>query len=87
MFGIWYFFLKVCLFKNFASNAKYIDLSFLQVITIWLINLSLSHDSSFLMCTSKISLSSSLLSAEMEIAEPYALLIVLVSAVRENGYS
>ena len=40
-------FFEYCLIKRFESNASLIDLSFLQVNTIGLINQSLLHDSFF----------------------------------------
>ena len=48
---------------NFESKANLIDLSFLQVLTIGLVNLPSSQFSNFLMCPSDLSRSNSVSTA------------------------
>ena len=63
LLGMSYLFLKICLLTSFESSAYFNQLLFLRVITIELINVSSSHDFSFLIFLSEIYLTSSLFTA------------------------
>ena len=51
MFGIWYLFLWIALFKVFESRANLTDLSFLTVITIVEIKFLSKHSCKFSICS------------------------------------
>ena len=70
---------------NFESRANFIDLFSLQVITIGLLNLSLSQFSNFLICPSDLSLFNSVLLSPLSVMERVCLLVELVLAVHGSA--